>query len=162
MPRVSGHTPILDAYDQHRLLRHLDRSGGAEACWPWKGATSGNGYGRMKVAGKLYLPHRLMAAVVFGNIDDGGPAYHGRVVMHDCDNPLCCNPKHLIVGNQKANVIDMDRKGRRASRYGHLIPDETIQAVRESTESSRVVAERLGISSSYVREVRRGEVRKAG
>lgn len=32
----------------------------------------------------------------------------------------------------------------------------------KSLESSEVVAARFGLSGSYVREVRRGEVRKAG
>jgi hypothetical protein len=34
------------------------------------------------------------------------------VVMHSCDFPLCCNPKHLLVGTVKDNVLDKIKKGR--------------------------------------------------
>lgn len=157
---MAGHTPILDFNGMRKILKRLDRSGGEDACWNWTASTTSKGYGQFRIGERNYRAHRLMAAFAFGNIDDDGSASRGRVVMHACDNPKCCNPKHLRLGTQKDNMIDMDRKGRRGSRQS--IPPEVITAIRESQEISRVVAARFGLSGSYVREVRRGEARKAG
>lgn len=103
-------TPILDEYDQLRLWSHVQR-GPSDQCWPWKAARSGFGYGRFKLNGKLYSPHRLIYAFARGPIPDV-PQFHGAVVMHTCDNAGCCNPDHLKIGTQVDNVGDMYAKGR--------------------------------------------------
>lgn len=33
-------------------------------------------------------------------------------VMHGCDNPACIDIDHLMLGTQRANVLDRQRKGR--------------------------------------------------
>jgi hypothetical protein len=42
----------------------------------------------------------------------------GLHVLHHCDNPPCCNPKHLFVGTDKDNIEDMIRKGRNNTPKG--------------------------------------------
>ncbi len=92
-----------------RLWDAIDKSAGPDECWPWMRGTIPDGYG---VVGRednrvgTSLAHRLVAEEVHGPI----PAE--VVVMHSCDNPPCCNPKHLIVGTIAANVADCERKGR--------------------------------------------------
>lgn len=84
----------------------------ASGCWLWNGARNEK-YGRMKVDGRLELPHRVMAYATYKlkSIRQGG---RRLVVMHQCDQPLCCNPGHLVVGTPSANMQDAARKGRLA------------------------------------------------
>lgn len=109
-PSKAVETPVLNEYHQHRLWAHVKR-GSADQCWPWKAASSNFGYGRFKLDGKLYSPHRLIYAFTHGPIPDV-PQFHGAVVMHSCDNPACCNPAHLKLGTQVENVGDMFAKKR--------------------------------------------------
>lgn len=33
-----------------------------------------------------------------------------EIILHTCDNPPCCNPRHLIKGSYKDNIQDMMSK----------------------------------------------------
>ena len=44
-----------------------------------------------------------------------GPIPKGKVVMHLCDNRKCCNPRHLSIGTQKENLLDMRTKQRQGT-----------------------------------------------
>lgn len=88
-------------------------------CWEWqgyqnKGRRSGKClYGRIDIFGeKGIYAHR---AAYF--ISDKTPSIclrrgDGLFVLHRCDNPLCCNPRHLFLGTHDQNMEDMVRKGR--------------------------------------------------
>lgn len=97
-----------------RYWAKVDRRGDAE-CWPWIASTNPHGYGTFRGDGDQ-LAHRYGYRLAYGAI----PA--GMVVCHHCDNPPCQNPSHLFLGDQPANIADMDAKGRRRS---HSMPGET-------------------------------------
>ena len=82
----------------------------SDECWNWTAYIKPDtGYGQFRLGGRLSkrLPAHVVAYIlVKGNV----PA--GKVVMHTCDNTVCCNPSHLKVGTQKENVDDMLAKGR--------------------------------------------------
>lgn len=92
-----------------RFARLVDRSGGPDACWLWKGATSKKGsdhYGSFRTAAGMVPAHRFALAstgVDLSNVSD---------VMHTCDVPLCCNHAHLKPGTRRDNMQDALRKGR--------------------------------------------------
>lgn len=79
-------------------------------CHVWTGRTDQDGYGRFQEAYRDRRAHR--AAWEEAN---GRPVPRGYVVRHVCDRPACVNPTHLVIGRQRDNVEDRQRRGRQAS-----------------------------------------------
>lgn len=70
-------------------------------CWHWSVATDPNGYGVFNPGKPETLSvkaHRKSYELSKGNIPDGVQ------VQHLCNNPTCCNPNHLTLGNQFENI----------------------------------------------------------
>jgi len=75
-----------------------------DSCWLWKGYVNHNGYGMYHHNHNYHLVHRLSYEIYNGNIGI-------FVVRHTCDNKLCINPEHLILGYNSDNL--KDTKGKR-------------------------------------------------
>jgi hypothetical protein len=84
---------------------------GPNDCWPWLGLLDRKGYGRTQVVtpfGIVRSAHRWAFFLCTGIRP--GSAH----VLHSCDNPPCCNPRHHFLGDQVANNKDRHSKGRTA------------------------------------------------
>lgn len=106
-------------------------------CWPWQGANRA-GYGTLKYQGKWWRSNRLAYFLTHNET----PEY----VCHTCDNPQCCNPKHLFAGNPKTNTEDMISKKRHA--HGARVPnavlnDETVLKLRKEYKENYVTIKSL-------------------
>lgn len=44
----------------------------------------------------------------------------GKVVRHECDNPRCINPEHLLLGTHRDNTADMISRGRGIYANGNM------------------------------------------
>lgn len=104
-PQHAVQLPPLIPAERARLWAKI-KCAGPEECWLWQGAKT-EGYGRVKVDGKALLAHRVIYSETFR-----AAMAPWLIVMHRCDNPGCCNPRHLILGTKKDNAADMARKGR--------------------------------------------------
>jgi hypothetical protein len=89
------------------LPKNIDTSEGIDGCWPWVSKNNSPGYKRTRVDGKLVYAHRLAYSLATGK---DIPA--GLFVCHQCDNPSCCNPAHLFLGNHADNMRDCAKKVR--------------------------------------------------
>lgn len=100
-----------------RFWDKVDKSGGADACWPWKAARTTNGYGVIRGDAPAGTPANLRAHRVAYELSTGErlPRFIPGVTVelrHKCDNRLCCNPSHLETGTRQQNVDDMISRGR--------------------------------------------------
>lgn len=114
-------------YQSDRFLRRFWSKisiKGVDDCWPWMASATGHGYGNFGFAGKTFYAHRVAYEASHGTIADG------LVVMHTCDNRLCCNPRHLSAGTIQDNIADRDAKGRQARGAGNGIAKLTEGRVR--------------------------------
>lgn len=137
----------FDAKTMARFWSKVDIRGPDE-CWPWTGARTGNGYGAMKIKGKMVSTHRLAAGLEEGD---------ARFGLHSCDNEPCCNPTHLRPGSQLENRQDCVRKNRQAKGRRirtAILSDELIPAIRGDERAAHLVGERFGISKSTVWQIR--------
>ena len=113
---------IITDRDESRFWKKVINIGKDE-CWKWVGSKNSCGYGRMQFNGVLEGAHRVSWMIHTDTI----PLPKGVHVLHSCDNPECCNPAHLWLGNHKDNMKDRNKKGR--TRGG--------RNVRETSPSAR-------------------------
>jgi hypothetical protein len=131
------------------------RRGTPEQCWEWTGSRN-KGYGQINIHRKACKAHRVAWSLAHG---DPGEQH----VLHRCDNPPCCNPAHLFLGDQRANVLDMYRKGRGGGQFGpgrtatRRLNPEDVYSIREASRagaSDRSLAKLWGMSRGAILHLR--------
>lgn len=86
------------------------KKSGENDCWEWFGAKSTSGYGVIQKGKRgegLIRTHRLSYEIHNGPISDR------ELILHSCDNKICCNPKHLSAGDYSRNITEAWARGRR-------------------------------------------------
>jgi hypothetical protein len=81
----------------NRFVGKVDMGTGS-GCWLWTAYITRDGYGRLKVDGRMVLAHRYSFEAAHGAI----PA--GLVMDHLCRVRRCVNPDHLRAVTQRENV----------------------------------------------------------
>jgi hypothetical protein len=95
-----------------RFWQYVERT---EGCWLWRASTSSDGYGQIEVVeweGDTHRRRSLRAHRVAYELTYG-PVPPSVLVLHSCDNRLCCRPDHLHLGNYSENLREAWARGRR-------------------------------------------------
>lgn len=116
-------------------------------CWHWMGRTTTAGYGVASCA-KFGVfneyAHRLSYRLF------KGPIPSELLVRHTCDNPRCCNPEHLVLGDDKANQQDKVIRGRSTRANAKLTETQVLEIYRNREESAIHLATCYGVSKQTV------------
>jgi len=150
----------------------VDRTAGKDGCWPWQGRKGRRDYGRFWVNGLGSKPAHVIAWML---VNGSFPA-EKPWGLHRCDNPPCCNPKHVFPGTSLDNVADRHAKGRdargdrngtrlypglhRGERNGRAkITADSVHEVRRrfaAGERLCLIARRMNIPYNVVIKIRMG------
>jgi len=118
---------------------HVERADSI-SCWNWNAGIQRGGYGWLRWQNYPAFAHRV--AWVLSH----GPIGKSLVVCHHCDNRLCCNPSHLLVGTHQENVEDRVFKNRSASGEQNGSARLTwpqVDAIRQSYDSGSSTVNQL-------------------
>lgn len=145
---------------QQRFWSKVDVRGESD-CWPWTAAVRSKkeGYGAFWMNGRHHPTNRIALMLSGVEVQDG------MVACHKCDNPNCCNPRHLFVGTPRENNDDKVLKGRNPKGQSHgmarLTDAQTAEILSlKPTSGKRLaagvpqeIANKYGITKQYVSEL---------
>jgi len=157
------------------FLKHIEIG---NDCWEWIGSNDRKtGYGKFELSGKSGYAHRAAYELFVGPIPDG------LCVMHECDNRICVNPKHLKLGTYKDNELDKRSKRRHARHelqgpfrlvWSQVIEIRKLYSVGSHVQpigkrgfgtvsgySQRRLAEMFGVAQSLIGRIVRNEIWKS-
>lgn len=116
--------PKKASVDVHaRLDRLLDRSGGLEACWLYRGVQNGP-YVNVWFRGVTVPLHRLVW------IAEHGEVATGMVVRHSCGEPQCGNPGHMFL-ERKGHVSRKKPRRMKTGRPRVLTASDVVRCLEE-------------------------------
>lgn len=128
-----------------------------DECWPWVGGTIADCYGKFRLGDRTVLANRVAYRLHYG-VDPGD-----SLVLHSCDNPPCCNPGHLRLGDNSDNRRDQFKAGRtpQGSATGrNILNEELVAEIKErhrSGEGPRSLSRAFGVTYGAIQGILLGK-----
>lgn len=119
-------------------------------CWHSTYSLDQWGYARMFIKDKKQSIPRLMYKYIHGSIPLDKP-----LVLHQCDNPKCCNPMHLYAGTHQDNMNDMVNRNRSKVPCGEQhcrskLTEEQVKEIRASKETNIALGKRFNVTNATI------------
>lgn len=120
-------------------------------------------YGAFVFNGKRQPTHRIAYELTYGKIQDG------LIACHHCDNPRCCNPRHIYAGTYKSNMEDRSRRNRANFRRGSnransKLTEANVEEIHQKYSGGgvthRMLAAEYGVSAPRIHKILTGKIWK--
>lgn len=122
-------------------------------CWIWLYSLTSNGYGQFSYNGRQRRAIRVAYEIYKDKIPDG------MIVRHKCDNKLCVNPDHLVLGTHNDNMSDMVKRNRQArgeKTGNNKLTEEQALDIYNSTSYYKELAQKYNITVTQVYRIKKG------
>lgn len=140
--------------DLNRFWSKVSITNDPNQCWLWTASSNKKGYGHVWWDGNIQQSHRVAWKVTFGEIPND------LLVLHNCDNPPCCNPYHLFLGTNQENSDDKNSKNRGRWFSGeentnHKLSDAQVYEIRRryaagENSSYNQLSKDFGVNKSHI------------
>jgi hypothetical protein len=145
---------------EERFLAKLAPQDPVTGCIEWAACCKQKGYGLFYYDGRSTLAHR------YAWERKHGPVPEGLCVLHECDNPPCCNDAHLFLGTKADNNADKKAKDRGSRLTGvrngrAKLTEAAVLEIRRrlaAGESQRKTAATFGIDPRTVKDIKTGKI----
>ena len=124
-------------------------------CWGWKRSVA-HGYAILKFNGRMIRASRLS-----WELFSGMPIRKGLIMFHKCNNPICCNPRHIWPDTHQRNMDYMRECGRERHPKGDELAtkmtSDSVVRMRSDYASGgfsfRTLANKYGVSKTHARYI---------
>ncbi len=111
--------------------------GQPDECWPFTLNADRDGYGRFQMRQQVWRAHRFAWWATHGRLE------RRMWVLHDCDNPPCCNPAHLHLGTAAKNNAERAARGRGATGDRHPLRQDPTRYRGERNPTAKLTAHQV-------------------
>jgi DNA-binding XRE family transcriptional regulator len=121
-----------------------------DECWNWTGYKQKSGHGQLRMRQQNFYAHRIAYIITNGQYNEN------LCVCHKCDNPACCNPKHLFLGTMSDNMKDKVIKNRQSKGTevsGILTEQEVLEIKRiyaDGNTTQTLLGRKYGVTQSTI------------
>jgi hypothetical protein len=149
--------PQMTEMQKKKFWKKVDVSDDNNKCWEWMGSQI-KGYGQKSCSYKSYAAHRIAYYLHYNEWPNG------MMVLHICNNKLCCNPHHLKLGTSYENIQDAKKDGLIIPLLGENHPStyitnkqclEIVDKIKNGVSCAKIVKE-YNIKNSVVYHIKHG------